>query len=95
MAEQDNKNQQAKHARAEDGKKAMAEYEAQATALRAKTERLKALRLAQEVAEGRASPDKVASPKTFTKAPRRSKSKRTSGTLSDWLKDRQGSGRNN
>jgi hypothetical protein len=34
--------------RAEDGKKAMAEYEAQQAAIRAKTERLKALRLARE-----------------------------------------------
>jgi hypothetical protein len=94
VAEQDNKNQQAKNARAADGKKAAAEYEAQAAALRVKTERLKALRLAKEAAEGSASPNKIASPKTFTKAPRRSKSKRASGTLSDWLKDQERGGRN-
>lgn len=34
--------------RARDGRKAMAEYEVQARAMRAKTERLKALRLAKE-----------------------------------------------
>ena len=34
--------------RARDGRKAMTEYETQARATRAKTERLKALRLAQE-----------------------------------------------
>jgi len=34
--------------RAEDGRKAMAEYEAEQAALRAKTERLRALRLARE-----------------------------------------------
>jgi len=34
--------------RARDGRKAMTEYEAQARATRAKTERLKALRLAKE-----------------------------------------------
>jgi hypothetical protein len=34
--------------RARDGRKAMAEYEVQARAARAKTERLKALRLAKE-----------------------------------------------
>lgn len=37
--------------KADDGKKAMAEYEAQAIALRAKTERLRALRLAHEAAQ--------------------------------------------
>jgi len=36
---------------AEDGKKAMAEYEASAAATRVKTEKLRALRLAKEAAE--------------------------------------------
>jgi hypothetical protein len=36
--------------RAQDGRKAMAEYEAQARAIREKTARLKALRLAKEAA---------------------------------------------
>jgi hypothetical protein len=37
-----------KEERARDGRKAMTEYEVQALAVRAKTERLKALRLAKE-----------------------------------------------
>ena len=37
-----------KEERARDGRKAMTEYEVQAVAVRAKTERLKALRLAKE-----------------------------------------------
>ena len=36
--------------KAEDGKKAMSEYEAEAAAIRAKTERLRALRLARDAA---------------------------------------------
>ena len=36
---------------AEDGKKAMLDYEAQAAALRAKTEKLRAMRLARDAAE--------------------------------------------
>jgi len=43
---------------AEDGRKAMAEYHADAVAVRAKTERLRALRLARE-AEARAKPASV------------------------------------
>jgi hypothetical protein len=49
--------------RAEDGKKAMAEYEAEQVAVRAKTERLRALRLAREAeveAAAQAAPPKRA-----------------------------------
>jgi hypothetical protein len=53
--------------RAEDGKKAMTEYEAEAIATRAKTERLKALRLARDAAEPPPAPKKVAAKKTITK----------------------------
>ena len=42
--------------RAEDGKKAMSEYEADRIALRTKTERLKAARLARDAAEKAAAP---------------------------------------
>ena len=53
--------------RAEDGKKAMAEYEAEQVAIRAKTERLRALRLARDAeleAAALAAPAKrVAAPK--------------------------------
>lgn len=87
MAEQDNKNQQ-KNARAADGKKAAADYEAQAAALRAKTEKLRALRLAKEAAEGPVTPRKVSAPKRRSGA----KGKRSSASLSDWLKDRESGG---
>ena len=40
-----------KEERAKDGKKAVGDYEADARAVRAKTERLKALRLAKEAAD--------------------------------------------
>ena len=54
MAEKSRKNeanaQFAKIMRAEDAKKATSEYESTAAALRAKTERLKALRLARDAA---------------------------------------------
>lgn len=42
--------------RAEDGKKAMSEYEAEGAAMRAKTEKLRALRLARDSAERAAAP---------------------------------------
>ena len=52
----DAQKQFAKLQRAEDGKKAMAEYEAEAVALRAKTARLRALRLAREAEVAAAAP---------------------------------------
>ena len=95
MAEQPKKDQtqaQAKNAqRAADGRKAMADYEAEAAATRAKTERLKALRLAKEAAEGTAAPapKKAAAPKKkSTKA-----AKGASSTLSEWLTDQEKGGR--
>jgi hypothetical protein len=88
VAEQDNKQQAQKNARAQEGKKAMAEYEAQAVALRAKTERLKALRLAQEGTADPVTPRKVSAPKRSSGK----KAKRPSGSLSAWLKDRESGG---
>ena len=44
--------------RARDGRKAMAEHEAQATAIRKKTARLKALRLAKEAQGLESKPDR-------------------------------------
>lgn len=75
--------------RAEDGKKAMSEYESEGAAVRAKTERLKALRLARDAAE-EAAPRKG---KAAAKKKPTSKKKGTSATLSGWLKDQQGGGR--
>jgi hypothetical protein len=56
--------------RAEDGKKAMSEYEAEREAVRVKTERLRALRLAHE-AELKAAA--AAAPKSVGKSKRSSK----------------------
>ncbi len=47
---------------AEDGKKAMLDYEAEAAAMRAKTEKLRALRLARDAAAPPAPAKKKASP---------------------------------
>jgi hypothetical protein len=74
--------------RAEDGKKAMSEYEANAVATRAKTERLRALRLARDAAEEKAPAKRAASAK---KKP--AKKEKESATLTGWLKDQQGGGR--
>jgi hypothetical protein len=81
--------------RAEDGKKAMSEYESERMAVLAKTARLRALRLAREAAE-QAAPKVVAPPKKkaaskTTKAGKAAKG--SSATLSDWLKDQEGGGR--
>jgi hypothetical protein len=87
MAEKSNKHeanvQFAKLQRANDAKKATSEYESAAVALRAKTERLKALRLARDAA---APPPEPAKPK------RKSKKKDT-GNLSDWLDGQAKEGR--
>src|SRR5882757_4368928 len=73
---------------AEDGKKAMAEYEASAAATRAKTEKLRALRLARDLAEQNAAP--------APKAPKKKAAKKAkaapAGKLSEWLDDRTKSG---
>jgi hypothetical protein len=75
--------------RAEDGKKAMAEYEAESLAIRAKTERLKAARLARDAAAAKAPPKAAASP---AKKPAK-KAKGKSPSLSDYLKDQKTDGR--
>ena len=95
MADEPNKMRAEIRARqAEDGKKAMAEYEASAAATRVKTEKLRALRLAKEAAEAAAPKPPV---KTKAKAGSKSakaKKKVPEGKLSDWLDDQAGSGRN-
>jgi hypothetical protein len=67
----------AKTQRANDAKQAAAEYESAALALRAKTERLRALRLARDAA----SPQLSAAPKRKSAG----KKKTSSGSLADWL----------
>jgi hypothetical protein len=74
----------AKLQRAEDAKKAPSEYESTAAALRVKTERLKALRLARDAAAPEPEP---AAPK------RKRKKKGDTGTLSDWLDGQAKEGR--
>jgi DNA-binding protein H-NS len=74
---------------AEDGKKAMAEYEASAAATRAKTEKLRALRLARDAADA-AAPKPPAKTKAKAKT---AKKKVPAGKLSDWLDGQADSGR--
>jgi hypothetical protein len=85
MAEKSKKNkanvQFAKLQRADDARKATSEYETAAAALRARTERLKALRLARDAAAPRPAPAK-----------RKSK-KKSAGSLSDWLDGQAKDGR--
>jgi hypothetical protein len=86
---------------AEDGKKAMAEYEASAAATRVKTEKLRALRLAKEAAEA-AAPKPPAKTKaksgtsksSTTKSGTAKKKKAPAGKLSDWLEGQTNGGRN-
>ena len=101
MADEPNKMRAEIRARqAEDGKKAMAEYEASAAATRAKTEKLRALRLAKEAAE-LAAPKPPAKTKAKAKAgakagakSAKTKKKVADGKLADWLDDQADSGRN-
>ena len=96
MADEPNKMRAEIRARqAEDGKKAMAEYEASAAATRAKTEKLKALRLAKEAAD-EAAPKPPAKTKAKAKPGAKSTKKKKAapeGKLSDWLEDQGNSGR--
>jgi hypothetical protein len=89
MAEKSKKDDGAGHfaklQRAHDAKKATAEYESDAAAVRAKTERLKALRLARDAAAPAAPP---AAPK------RKSKKRGSGGSLSDFLDGQAKEGRN-
>jgi hypothetical protein len=79
----------AKLQRAEDAKKAMSEYETSRVVVQAKTDRLKALRMARDAAEISAAPT---APASATKKPVRRK-KGKAASLSDWLDGQDGSGR--
>ena len=87
MAEKPNKHeanaQFAKLQRANDAKKATSEYEATAAALRLKTERLKALRMARD----------AAAPPQAPTAPKRKAKPKRAGSLSDWLDGQTKEGR--
>ena len=81
----------AKVQRAHDAKKAMADYEAEAVAVRAKTARLKALRLARDAELATAA---TVAPKTRSAKTRPAKSKKAaSSTLSGWLESEAKAGR--
>lgn len=73
--------------RANDAKKAMADYEAEAAAMRAKTARLRALRLARDAELAAAAP--AAAPKKKPAA----KKKAATSTLSEWLESETNAGR--
>jgi hypothetical protein len=77
---------------AEDAKKAMAEYHAQAAAVDANTARLRALRLAKEAEEAAATPVKPVKKKSAKKAGEKAKA---GANLSEWLKERESSGHKN
>jgi hypothetical protein len=79
----------AKLVRAEDAKKAMAEYHKAAAAVDANTLRLRALRLEREAAAAKDAPPAKPKRKAVKKV------KAPTGSLSQWLKDREGSGREN
>ena len=92
MAEKSKKNeayvQFAKLQRAEDAKKATSEYETTAASLRAKTERLRALRLERAAAAAETASKTAHAPK------RKSKSKGSGSSLSDFLDGQAKEGRN-
>jgi hypothetical protein len=75
---------------AEDGKKAMLDYEAQAVAVRAKTEKLRALRLARDAATPPPAPAKTRT-SAGKKAPKAAKAKPR--PLADWLDEQRKDGR--
>lgn len=76
--------------RVQDGKKAMSEYEAEQAAVRTKTARLKAARLAKEAADAATA---AAAPPTPAKKNAK-KSKVPAEKLTDWLDDQHKGGRN-
>ena len=75
---------------AEDAKKARAEYDAASKAVDANTARLRAQRLERE-----ATAAAVPAPEPKAKKKPAKKAKAPVGTLSQWMKDQKGSGRNN
>jgi hypothetical protein len=76
---------QKKQANAREGAKVMAQYEADATAIRARTEKLRAMRLAKEAAEQATAVKKVTA--------RKNRVKEKVPALSEWLARQGESGR--
>jgi len=104
MADRDDEAQKqyAKLQRGDGSKKAVAGYEAEAIALRAKTERLRALRLARDAELAANAPPAPAKKARAAKPAKGAKGTSgtsaaadTKATLSDWLDAREGSGHKN
>lgn len=76
------------------GKTAQA-YEAEAEAIRAKTEKLRALRLAREAEEAASRPAAPAAKKTQKGAAKKKAAAKSTGNLADWMKAREDGGHNN
>jgi hypothetical protein len=92
MAGGDKNDEQKKVRQAEEARKALLDYESEAAALRAKTERLRALRLARDAALPPA-PTKTPAKKAKAGQTSRSKSKSKPKPLSEWLDDQAKDGR--
>lgn len=75
---------------ARDGRKTMADYDAEARAVRANMEKLRALRLAKEAAEAAAAPARTVRKSSPKKAGARTKE--APAKLSDWLANQQKGG---
>jgi hypothetical protein len=93
-----------KQQQAADGKKAMLDYEAEAAAVRARTEKLRALRLARDAAAPPAQPKPLvrkrsaqtanaAAGRSAGTAAGRAKAKPKAQPLSDWLDQQKKDGR--
>ena len=76
---------------AREGQKTMAEYDADARAVRANMEKLRALRLAKEAAEAAAAPVKAVRKSASKKAGAKT-AKEAPAKLSDWLANQQKGG---
>ena len=92
MADQSKKNASghgaAKAQHGDDAKQAARDYEAEMAAVRAKTERLRALRLARDAAAPPPAPKAAPKRKAAAKP-----AKRSNATLSQWLDQQERSGR--
>jgi hypothetical protein len=78
--------------KAEDAKKALAEYHAAAAAVDANTERLRALRLAKEAAEAAAAPAKAVKKKAGARKAGAQEKAKSNASLAQWLQDQKNSG---
>ena len=70
-------------------------YEAEAAATRAKTERLRALRLAREAEEAAARPPAPPARRPAKGAAKKKSGAKSPGTLADWIKSREEGGHHN